>query len=198
MKLSEFDNRFGSFLESALKETALFISRKWAACNDREDELIDEFRGWFYSSNFPSKIDSKYNEKEIKSYIITYLKYRMSDYCKKLHIYMIKHKNTVLGNSSDSMFGDNDKLDAIEQSTFPEIGRHIESRRLLSKLNLIMNKVLTDRQRKIILLMYGKDNLNGNEVADKLGISSSAVSQHLSKAISRLKSTPEFTEFFQY
>lgn len=80
-------------------------------------------------------------------------------------------------------------LDIIE-STDADIVDELDLQSNIEKLNALVNKVLTKREKQIIEMRYGlnmKEEITQREIANKIGISRSYVSRIEKKALKKLR-----------
>ena len=72
----------------------------------------------------------------------------------------------------------------------PDIIEQMEEQQQLGKLREYIDKVLTEREREIVILRYGMADgreITQREIADRLNISRSYVSRIEKKALKKLK-----------
>lgn len=84
-------------------------------------------------------------------------------------------------------------LDIIEQEQ-PDIVDKMETRQNIAKLNMLMKKVLNERELEIITLRYGlngKNEITQREIGTLLGISRSYISRIEKKALEKLRTELE-------
>lgn len=88
-------------------------------------------------------------------------------------------------------------VDIIEQQQF-DIVEEMEKQSHIGKLDVFMQKCLTERERQILILRYGlldNDELTQNEIGEVFGISRSYVSRIEKKALQKLKNMFEVEGF---
>ena len=86
--------------------------------------------------------------------------------------------------------GLNDLLDAVRGCE--ESDNRLRREELKKVASLMLENELTKKQRLVLLLLYG-DNLTGRQVAERLGIRETAVSNLKKRALLRLRRVARYT-----
>lgn len=180
MEHEEFEKRYGNELRKIAAFAARYVVNHYEACRDYKVDLEEYGVQVWYSRAYYERVDPSREEKEILSYILKTIRWRLIDFCKD------KMKDL------ESLWDPVDLNDLTAENVSCDPYETFVKRKRIIILNEAISD-LDDEDRDIIVKRFLEGRSN-KEIARSYGISEPGANQKLKRAIKRLANNPKINE----